>query len=296
MHQRLLIIGSGFSGQAVARAAGEAGMAVVTTTRGPAGQGRLAFTEAGQGRLAFTEAGQGPLAFAEAGAALPGFTHLLMTAPPGEAGDPFLAVHGAALPGGLVWAGYLSTTGVYGDRGGAWVDEATPPAPGKPRSVRRLAAEEAWRAAASGRFALDLFRVAGIYGSGRSAFDDLRAGHARRTHKPGHAFGRIHVEDIAQAVLAAIARPPLTARVLHLSDDEPAESAVVVEHAASLLGVAPPPLVEYAAAEPGMSEMARSFWSENRRVSCTATKAALGIAWRHPSYREGLAAILKAGG
>ncbi len=276
MHKRLLIIGGGFSGQAVARAARDSGLETLATTRGPTGPGQLAF--------------------AQAGAALPGFTHLLMTAPPGEVGDPFLAAHGQALPGGLVWAGYLSTTGVYGDRGGGWVDEATPPAPGQPRSARRLAAEEQWRAAAAGRFALDLFRVAGIYGPGRSAFDDLRAGHARRTHKPGHAFGRIHVEDIARAVLAAMDRPPEGARVLHLNDDEPAESAVVVEHAAELLGVAPPPLVEYATAAPGMSEMARSFWAENRRVSSAATKAALGIAWRYPSYREGLAAILRAGG
>lgn len=272
----MLIIGGGFSGQAVARAARDSGVEAVVTTRGPPGPGQIAF--------------------AGAGAALPGFTHLLMTAPPGEAGDPFLAAHGPTLPGGLVWAGYLSTTGVYGDRGGGWVDETTAPAPGQPRSARRLAAEGAWRAAAAGRFALDLFRVAGIYGPGRSAFDDLRAGQARRTHKPGHAFGRIHVDDIARAVLAAMDRPPPTARVLHLNDDEPAESAVVVEHAAGLLGMAPPPLVDYAAAAAGMSEMARSFWSENRRVSSAGTKAVLGIEWRYPSYREGLAAILAAGG
>ena len=276
MEQRLLIIGQGFSGAAVAAAARAAGWVVLATTRGAPGPGQIGF--------------------AMAGAALADVTHLLMTAPPGEAGDPFLAAHGAGLPGGLRWAGYLSTTGVYGDRGGGAVDEATPPAPGQPRSIRRLAAEQAWREAAQGRFALDLFRVAGIYGPGRSTLDDLRAGQARRTHKPGHAFGRIHVEDIAAAVLAAMAHPPPGARVLNLTDDEPAESAAVVEHAAGLLGVAPPPLLDYAAAVPGMSEMARSFWSENRRVSNTATKAALGIEWRYPTYREGLAAILRAGG
>jgi nucleoside-diphosphate-sugar epimerase len=276
MDGRLLIIGGGYSGAAVARAARDCGWQVAATTRGAPRPGQISFREAG--------------------AALSGTTHILMTAPPGESGDPFLGAHGAALPGGLVWAGYLSTTGVYGDRAGGWVDEATAPAPGQPRSQRRLFTEEAWRAAAMGRFALDIFRVAGIYGPGRSAFDDLRAGHARRTHKPGHAFGRIHVEDIAAAVLAAMARPPEAARVLNLTDDLPAESAEVVEYAAQLLGVAPPPLLDYAAAAPGMSEMARSFWAENRRVANTATKAALSLEWRYPTYREGLAAILRSGG
>ena len=241
MTTRLLIIGGGYSGAAAARAALAAGWDVASTTRGAPGAGQIGF--------------------AAAGAALAQTTHLLMTAPPGESGDPFLAAHGGALPGGLIWAGYLSTTGVYGDRAGGWVDEATPPAPGQPRSLRRLEAELAWRAAAAaGGFALDIFRVAGIYGPGRSAFDDLRAGHARRTQKPGHAFGRM------------------------------------VAHAAALLGVAPPPLRDYAEAAASMSEMARSFWAENRRVANAATKAALGIGWCYPTYREGLAAILRSGG
>ena len=276
MNNRLMVVGLGYSGAAVASAARRAGWEVVGTTRGAAASDRIAFSEAGT--------------------ALHGITHLLMTAPPGEAGDPFLAAHGAALPGALRWVGYLSTTGVYGDRAGGWVDEATPPAPAQPRSIRRLAAEDAWRAAAAGRFALDIFRTAGIYGPGRSALDDLRAGQARRTHKPGHAFGRIHVADIANAVLAAMAQSPAGARVLHLSDDEPMDSAEVVGHAAALLGMAPPPIRDYAAAEPGMSEMARSFWTENRRVSSAATRAALGIEWLYPTYREGLAAIIRGGG
>lgn len=270
---RMLIVGMGFSGAAVARGARSAGWNVAGTTRGAAGPGLVRFGEVDLAQV----------------------THLVITAPPGEAGDPFLAAYGLALPGALRWAGYLSTTGVYGDRGGGWVDEATAPAPGQPRSARRLAAEDAWRDAARGRFALDVFRVAGIYGPGRSSLDDLRAGHARRTHKPGHAFGRIHVEDIARAVLAAAARPD-GQRILHLADDEPAESAVVVEHAAGLLGVAAPPLVNYHSAAPGMSEMARSFWSENRRVANAATKSVLGIEWLYPTYREGLAAIIRAGG
>jgi nucleoside-diphosphate-sugar epimerase len=186
----------------------------------------------------------------------------------------------------------LSTTGVYGDRGGGWVDEDTPPAPSSERSRRRLAAEQAWSRFA-GRYAVDIFRVAGIYGPGRSAIDDLRAGRARRVLKPGHAFGRIHRDDIARAVLAAAVQPrPPGVRILNLADDEPAESAAVIEEAARLLGVEPPPTLPFAEAAPLMTPMAMSFWAENRKVSSAQTKAALGIAWRYPSYREGLRAIL----
>jgi nucleoside-diphosphate-sugar epimerase len=277
---RLVVAGLGYSGGAVAREAAAAGWVVQGTARDPA--------------RAAAPPGVALVRFDEAGAAIAAATHLLVTAGPGEAGDPVLAAHAAAIRAApaLRWIGYLSTTGVYGDRGGAEVDEATPPAPGQPRSQRRLEAEQAWAAVAEGR-ALDIFRTGGIYGPGRSAFDDLADGTARRTLKPGHLFGRIHRDDIALAVLAAIGqdRPP-GLRVLHLVDDAPAESAVVVEEAARLLGVAPPPAVAFEQALPAMSPMARSFWSENRRVANAATKAALGIAWRYPTYREGLAAIL----
>jgi nucleoside-diphosphate-sugar epimerase len=155
-----------------------------------------------------------------------------------------------------------------------------------------VAAERDWSALA-GHVAVDLFRVAGIYGPGRSVFDDLRTGHARRIGKPGHAFGRIHRDDIAGAVMAAAVNPPGPGlRVLHLSDDLPAESAEVIEEAARLLGMPPPPLVPYAEAEPRMSDMARSFWAENRKVASAATQAMLGYRWRYPDYRSGLAAIL----
>jgi nucleoside-diphosphate-sugar epimerase len=148
---------------------------------------------------------------------------------------------------------------------------------------------------ASGHHALavDIFRLAGIYGPGRSAFDDLRAGRARRMIKPGHKFGRIHRDDIARAVVTAMSQDRLASRrVLNLADDEPCESAAVVTEAAALLGVTPPPEVAYEAALPAMSPMARSFWAENRRVASAKTKAALGIEWLYPSYREGLRAIL----
>ncbi|WP_419899727.1 SDR family NAD(P)-dependent oxidoreductase [Roseomonas sp. USHLN139] len=281
MPQSLLILGLGFAGRAVARAGLAVGWRVAGTMRAPTPGAAIP--------------GVTLLAFDAAGPAIGEATHLLVTAgPEGEGQDPVLAAHQAAIEaaGALRWIGYLSTTGVYGDRGGGWVDEATPPAPGQERSRRRLAVEEQWRALAGRRgVALDLFRTAGIYGPGRSALDEVRAGRARRVDKPGHHFARIHVEDIAAAVLAAASRPAAGARVLHLADDTPAANADVVAEAARLLGVAPPPLVPFAQALAGMSPMGASFWAENRRVASRATQAALGLAWRYPSYREGLAAI-----
>jgi nucleoside-diphosphate-sugar epimerase len=173
------------------------------------------------------------------------------------------------------------------------VDETAQPAPTQDRTRRRVEAEQAWATLAN-RLAVDVFRAGGIYGPGRSVFDELREGTARRTVRPGHAFSRIHRDDIALAVLAALRqdRPP-GLRVLHLVDDESCESATVVEAAARLLGIEPPPAVPFEVAFRAMSHMARSFWAENRRVANARTKAALGIAWRHPTYREGLRAILE---
>ncbi|MDE2199457.1 MAG: SDR family NAD(P)-dependent oxidoreductase [Rhodospirillales bacterium] len=279
MTDHLLIFGLGYAGAAVARAAVAAGMTVTATSRDPAG--------------AHPPPGVRIVGFEAAEPAV--VTHVLATAPPGEAGDPVLAAHGAALRHAphLRWAGYLSTTGVYGDRQGGWVSESTPPAPSSERARRRVAAEAGW-AALAGRVPVDIFRVAGIYGPGRSPFDELRAGRARAIVKPGHAFGRIHRDDIARAVLAAARqeRAPWL-RVLNLADDEPAESAVVLAEAAGLLGVAAPAEVPYAEAEPGMSDMQRSFWAENRRVSSARTQTMLGLRWLYPTFREGLRAILR---
>lgn len=270
---RLLIFGLGFCGTAVARAAREAGFAVSGTARGRAGCGIVAFEEAAS----------------EIEAA----THLLSTVPPGVQGDPVLDRYGLAIAAAprLGWIGYFSSTAVYGDRGGAWVDEDTEPAPNGDRGRRRLAAEARWSAFAD-HIRVDIFRLAGVYGPGRSAFDDLRAGRARRIIKPGHAFGRIHRDDIAAAVLAAMRKSGAGRRILNFADDEPTESAVVVEEAARLLGVAVPPALPFAAAEKAMSPMARSFWADNRKVASAKTKAALGIGWRYPTYRQGLRAIL----
>jgi nucleoside-diphosphate-sugar epimerase len=276
----LIIAGLGYAGQAVARAAAAAGWQVVATSRQPASLKAPPGVEV--------------INFDDAGPAFAAATHWLITTPPDDAGDPVLRRHAAALASGNQrWIGYLSTTGVYGDRAGGTVDEATPPAPGQPRSQRRLAAEEAWRAARPVGAALDLCRVGGIYGPGRAPFAELRAGVARRVVKPGHSFSRIHRDDIAHAIMAAISNPPEPGcRVLNFVDDEPADSAAVMAEAARLLGMAPPPAVPFEQARVSMSPMALSFWSENRRVANAATKAALGIAWRYPSYREGLAASL----
>lgn len=282
---RLLVFGLGYSGGAVARAARAAGWQVAVATRDPARSAARALAEAGIE----------PVAFADPGAALAAATHLLATAAPADTGDPVLAVHGDAIAAApaLAWIGYLSATGVYGDRGGGWVDETAEPAPGQPRSLHRRAAERAWEALAVRRgAALDLVRLAGIYGPGRSALDEVRAGGARRVVKPGHAFSRIHVADIAALVLAAMARPGSGVRVLHGADDLPAPSAEVIAEAARLLGVPPPPAVPFDEAARTMSPMALSFWQENRRVANALTKAGTGWAPRYPTYREGLAAVL----
>ena len=274
----LLIFGCGYSGTAVARAARDAGFAVTVTSRGHAAK------NPGQGILV--------IPFDDAASAIAKATHLLVTAAPGQAGDPVLARYEPAIRAAknLRWIGYLSTTGVYGDQGGGWVDEDTLPAPGSERTRRRVQAEEAWQ---SFPVSVDIFRLAGIYGPGRSMFDDLRAGVARHVVKLDHVFGRIHRDDIAYGVLVAMQRNALAGvQKFNFCDDEPAASAEVVVEAARLLGVAPPAPVPYAEAVKNMSPLALSFWSENRKVASAKTKATLGLTWRYPTYREGLRAIL----
>lgn len=223
---------------------------------------------------------------------LRGATHVLDSIPPDEAGDPVADRHGdaiAVLPN-LRWVGYLSTTGVYGDAGGDWVDEDSPACPANDRGRRRLAAENAWLGLwRDENVPVHVFRLAGIYGPGRSVLDQLRAGTARRIVKPGHVFSRIHVDDIV-AVLAASMERPDPGAVYNLSDDEPASGADVVAYGCSLLGVPVPPEVPVDAAD--LSPMARSFYAENRRVRNARIKRGLGITLKYPSYREGLAAIL----
>ena len=225
-------------------------------------------------------------------AALHGISHLLVSAPPDVAGDPVLALHGndiAALPG-LSWLGYLSTTGVYGDRGGGWVDETAQLLPTGERGRRRVAAEQGWLGLwHDSGVPVHIFRLAGIYGPGRSVFEALRAGTAKRIDKPGQVFSRIHVADLAGVLIASMEKPRPGA-VYNVCDDDPAPSQAVVAHAARLLGVPPPPLVPFGAA--GLSPMARSFYDDNKRVSNRLIKTELGVRLRYPDFRAGLAAIL----
>ena len=219
-------------------------------------------------------------------------THLLLSIPPEEAGDPALLRYHAALLAApsLRWIGYLSTTGVYGDHGGALVDETTPLAPTSERALRRMRAERSWLDFGTEKgVTAQIFRLAGIYGPGRSVLEDIRAGTARRIVKEGQLFSRVHVEDIAVVLLAAMtggSRAP----IFNVCDDEPAGPAEVVAYGSQLLGVEPPPEVPFEKAE--LSPMALTFWRDNKRVDNSLMKRELGIALRYPTYREGLASLV----
>jgi nucleoside-diphosphate-sugar epimerase len=224
--------------------------------------------------------------------ALLSVTHVLVSVPPDASRDPVLDRHAddiASLPG-LAWLGYLSTTGVYGDRGGGWVDENSALLPTGERGRRRVMAEEGWLGLWRRRgVPVHIFRLAAIYGPGRSPFAALRAGVAKRIDKPGQVFSRIHVADLARVLRASIAQPRPGA-VYNVCDDDPAPPEAVVAHAAKLLGLPPPPLVPLEQAE--LSPMAQSFYDDNKRVRNALIKDELGVALRYPNYRAGLAAIL----
>jgi nucleoside-diphosphate-sugar epimerase len=280
---RLFAFGLGYSALALAQTLQVSGWRIAGTTRNPEKRAELAATGI---EAHLFERGR-PLD--DVADALAGTTHLLSSIPPDQTGDPVLDLHDADLERcrTLVWAGYLSTTGVYGDRGGAWVDEATPVAPSIARARRRVAAEGHWLASG---LPAHVFRLAGIYGPGRSALDALRAGRARRIVKPGQTFGRIHVDDIVQVLCASIARPNPGA-IYNLADDLPAAPDEVIVHAASLLRVPPPPAIPFERAE--LSLMAQSFYRDHRRVSNARIKDELGVVLRYPTYRDGLRAILE---
>ncbi|MEX2628292.1 MAG: SDR family oxidoreductase [Tistlia sp.] len=282
---RLFCFGLGFSALALARRRRDDGWRVAGTTRDPAKVERLA----GEGIESFLFDAGRPLE--EAAAALAGTTHLLASAPPGAGGDPVLAAHGAAIAAlpELAWVGYLSTTGVYGDRGGGWVDEASSLTPSGERGRRRVEAEAAWLALHRDQGApVHLFRLAGIYGPGRSQLDSVAAGTARRIVKPGQVFSRIHVEDIATVLEASMARPNPGA-AYNVCDEEAADPAEVVAFAAALLGLPAPPALPFESAE--LSPMGRSFYDDNKRVSNRRIKEELGVRLRYPDYRAGLKAL-----
>jgi nucleoside-diphosphate-sugar epimerase len=220
-------------------------------------------------------------------------THVLITAGPEDGHDPVLAQARdafVAAADGLVWVGYLSTTGVYGDHDGGWVDEETPLTPSTARGRARVAAEGEWQALFHAHgLPLHIFRLAGIYGPGRGPFEKVREGTALRIVKPGQVFSRIHVEDIAQVLIASMAQPDPGA-VYNLCDDDPAPPQDVIAHAAELLGLPLPPEIPFDQAD--LSPMARSFYAESKRVDNRRMKEDLDIRLRYPDYRSGLAALL----
>jgi nucleoside-diphosphate-sugar epimerase len=220
-------------------------------------------------------------------------THILSSVPPRPDGDPVLRKHAADLAAlkNVKWVGYLSTTGVYGDTGGDWVDERAGLHPTGPRGRARVTAEQAWLDLVRLGLPVHVFRLAGIYGPGRSALDNLRAGTARRVVKPGQVFSRIHVDDIATVLEASMAQRNPGA-VYNVCDDDPAPPQDVIAYAAALLGVPAPPEVPFAEACKTMSEMARSFYDDNRRVSNRKIKDELGVKLAYPDYRAGLKALL----
>ncbi|MCE0506040.1 SDR family oxidoreductase [Roseivivax sp. GX 12232] len=280
----LLSLGHGYSARALATRLLPLGWRVIGTSRDPEKLSALA--ETGIEPILFTrEAVTEALAEAD---------HLLMSAAPNEDGDPALALAREAIAARapkLRWAGYLSTTGVYGDAGGAWIDERAPLKAHSRRGRARVEAEAAW--AAIPGLPLHIFRLAGIYGPGRGPFAKVKAGRAQRVVKPGQVFSRIHVEDIARVLEASIAAPT-PGEAFNLCDDEPAPPQDVIAHAAELLGLPVPPEVPFEEAE--MSPMARSFYADNKRTSNAKVKEVLNLEMRYPTYREGLAALLRAEG
>ena len=256
--QRLFIFGLGYTASRIAAAFAARGWEVVSTGR----NGTLRFDDAGAVRLALADAG-----------------HVLSSVPPDGTGcDPVLDAYGDALGG--KWLGYLSSTGVYGDTGGAWVDESAPVGTG--RRTARAEADQAWL-----RRGARVLRLPGIYGPGRSAIDRVRDGRAHRIDLADQVFSRVHVDDIVTAVERALDGAE---GAYNIADDQPSNQNCVIEEACRLLGLEPPPLLPLEAA--GLSPMARAFYAENRRVANGKARRLLGWAPRYPSYREGLAALI----
>ena len=276
----VLMLGHGYSAAALAARLG--GWQVLGTTRSVA--------RAAEMRAAGVE----PVDWADAAAvdrAIGRARAILVSLPPDAEGDPVLRRHGAALAGASPeWVGYLSTTGVYGDRAGGWVDETDELRPVGERGRRRVAAEAAWQASG---LPVHTFRLAGIYGPGRSVLDKLRAGTAQRVVRGGQVFSRIHVGDVGAVLAASLARPA-PGRVYNVADDAPAPPADVIAFGAALLGLPVPPEVPFDRA--ALSAMARSFWDESKRVSNRRLRDELGVALACPDYRAGLRAVLAAGG
>ena len=282
MTGKLLIFGCGYSAQAFVRRLGR-GWQVTGTTRNPDKIARLK----DQGIDARLWPG------GDLRPALDDATHLLLSIAPDTDGDPVVAAYGdtvAKAAPHLRWVGYLSTTGVYGDHDGGWIDEMTPLEPTTRRGKVRLMAERQWQAiAGASGLPLHIFRLAGIYGPGRGPFEKVRNGTARRIIKENQYFSRIHVDDIASVLAASVARPDPGA-IYNLADDDPSPPEDVLSEAARLLGLPEPPEVRFEEAE--MTPMARSFYAESKRVRNDRIKRDLGVTLRYPDYRTGLRALM----
>lgn len=283
---RLFVFGLGFSGRALVRRLSAEGWEVAASVRDP---DRAAPVEAlGVTAVPLTDG-------ARLAETLAGSRAVLVTAAPDAEGCPGLRalVPALARSGAFPdWIGYLSTTGVYGDRKGGWATESSRLAAQSPEGARRVGAERDWLEVGRGMgLTVTVFRLPGIYGPGRSALDRLRVGQARRIASPGQVFSRIHVDDLAAGLAASIARPRASG-IYNLCDDEPCPNSEVVAYAAALLGLPVPP--EVALAHAGLSSQAMRFYAESKRVSNARAKAELGWRPAYPTYREGLAAILAA--
>lgn len=281
----LFVFGLGFTGRRFAEAARGRFSAIRGTVTEEEAAKRLS-AETGFTLRAFGRGADDPHIAAD----LADSDTLLVSAPPEAEGDPVLPHYAEAIAGSRIsWIGYLSTIGVYGDQGGAWIDETTPPAARSERTRARLKAEEAWLAlgARTGK-AVQVFRLSGIYGPGRNPIVKVREGRSQRIVKKGQVFNRIHVDDIATTLLGSLDRPRNGA-IYNVTDDEPTPPQVVIEHAAALAGLEPPPEVDFETAD--LSPMARSFYGENKRVRNRLIREELGVALAYPTYREGLAAL-----
>ncbi|GAA0004231.1 MULTISPECIES: SDR family oxidoreductase [Bradyrhizobium] len=279
---RLFILGFGYSARHFVRRFGGTFSHIAGTVRDPAKRDDLAGIE--------VHPFSGSLPARETAERINDADVLLISIPPGSAGDPAIAACADVLAAGrqrkII---YLSTIGVYGDHAGSWVDESTPPQAALDRTRMRLAAEQAWTDIGRGDVAI--LRLAGIYGPGRNALVTLRAGTARRIIKPGQVFNRIHADDIASAIMAAIRHQG--SGTWNVCDDEPAPPQDVIAYAAQLMGVAPPPEEAFETAE--MSAMARSFYASSARVSNAKLKRELGVTLAYPTYRHALDALWRAG-
>lgn len=286
MTDRLFVFGMGYTARHLASLLLNEGWTVGGTSRTEAGCQRLRAA----GFDAYLFDGEAPMA--TPAEALSKATHLIASTPPTDQGDPTLLCHvdDIAACSSLRWIGYLSTTGVYGDRAGDWVDETSELTPSGKRGARRVAAENTWRKlGARLDVPVQAFRLAGIYGPGRNQLLTVQSGSARRLDKPGQVFSRIHVDDIGQVLRASMAQPRAGA-AYNVCDDRPAPPGEVVEFAAGLLGVDPPPVEPFESAD--ISPMARSFYADNKRVRNDLIKSELGVALRYPDYETGLRALL----